>query len=374
MRCAAALYLVSLGSGCFAPKALVTMADGSTKEIADIRIGDELLSWDQQSKLAATSVVMALPVFPRAEEQMVEIVLQHASILATEDHRLWSRSSGLGSEVASMKLGEQLETEKLEAATVTDIRRNLSREGSEETKVVCLTVQPHRWFYVQGVRASGGGEGGGLLVHRRSVRGLSGVSANATAAQPEARKDPAAASAASASGSGSMSGWAIIGIISTVWFSVCCCCSCLASCAMAGSKAAFQKMQARRHLTAGFKGKLPATLNMTGVVLANGCQLPCNYTVCIADDGSLSGTCVRGNVSCNINGVVNREVILWTEVMINDPCEVVGTVTHNADGSLSIKAIFITNTGTEGTLDLIASSGTPMKVGKPLLTQVSGKV
>eukprot|EP00971_Amphidinium_carterae_P019968 393459-Amphidinium_carterae.1 len=78
--------------GCFTGETLVTLADGSRKPLQEVRLGEEVASWNQQLGEIATSVVTARPEFHRDYADMVQLVLPQGALVTTKDHPLWSQS------------------------------------------------------------------------------------------------------------------------------------------------------------------------------------------------------------------------------------------------------------------------------------------
>ncbi|CAK0857068.1 unnamed protein product, partial [Prorocentrum cordatum] len=164
------------GKGCFLGSAEVTLADGSRRQLRDVREGDLVASWDEELRRPAASAVRAVPEFDRDRAELVEISLPgERAFHATVDHPFWSRGRGVlvslhpnatreeyGLEAELMGPAEELEGERQEAVRVAGARRLRAAAGgapallrqspADAVKVTTLCLHPHHWFYVHGVR------------------------------------------------------------------------------------------------------------------------------------------------------------------------------------------------------------------------------
>eukprot|EP00930_Biecheleria_cincta_P064646 TRINITY_DN5026_c0_g2_i1.p1 TRINITY_DN5026_c0_g2~~TRINITY_DN5026_c0_g2_i1.p1 ORF type:complete len:1095 (-),score=133.32 TRINITY_DN5026_c0_g2_i1:56-2860(-) len=160
--------------GCFVPSSEVTLADGTRKQIKDVEIGEQVQSWDEVHGRPAISTVKAVPAFERARSELVEISLPNATILATEDHPIWSHGRGTlvsshpdstheeyGLNASSMLAHEVLHGDDHAPLQVLGLQRmttNLRslRAGPSQqagmTQVMTLCLHPHHWYFVQGAR------------------------------------------------------------------------------------------------------------------------------------------------------------------------------------------------------------------------------
>eukprot|EP00971_Amphidinium_carterae_P183397 3640088-Amphidinium_carterae.1 len=145
------------------------------------------MSWDDVEQRTAWSTVKAKPVFRRAVDDLVEVLLPHARVYTTRDHPFWSLSHNsivsvhpegtfeeYGMQTQPMAEGMELELENMlpvqikaivpaavsnDSAVQAEIRaspsmRQLRGGDAEENavEVMTLCLDPHHWFYVQGVR------------------------------------------------------------------------------------------------------------------------------------------------------------------------------------------------------------------------------
>lgn len=164
--------------GCFVGSTEVTMADGTRRPLEELRVGHEVLSWDDAAQIVTKSAVMGIPRFQRSAESIVDIKLPHAEIHATNDHPFWSRGRGAlvssspfetakeyGLEAMAMQVGEELESEDMQSVPVVDITHHQSFDTwpigsnfpneslvSGQVEVTTLCLHPFHWFYVHGVR------------------------------------------------------------------------------------------------------------------------------------------------------------------------------------------------------------------------------
>lgn len=75
------------GNACFTGDILVTLADGSTKPIMDIQVGDALLSWDTEKQQPVISYVTE--VIRHAAHEGGRLLLINGHIKVTEEHMLF---------------------------------------------------------------------------------------------------------------------------------------------------------------------------------------------------------------------------------------------------------------------------------------------
>eukprot|EP00930_Biecheleria_cincta_P010252 TRINITY_DN11225_c0_g8_i1.p1 TRINITY_DN11225_c0_g8~~TRINITY_DN11225_c0_g8_i1.p1 ORF type:complete len:1028 (-),score=143.93 TRINITY_DN11225_c0_g8_i1:113-3196(-) len=160
--------------GCFVPSSLVTMADGSRRQIQHVKVGDLVQSWDEENERPALSTVKAVPAFERFKRELVEIQLANTSILATEDHPFWSHTRGIlvsnHPEATSREYGlnasRMLESEVLHGddhaplpiiglsrlpANFRSLRAGDSTSAGM-TQVMTLCLHPHHWYFAEGAR------------------------------------------------------------------------------------------------------------------------------------------------------------------------------------------------------------------------------
>jgi len=125
------------GSSCFTAGTPITLADGSSKDVARVQVGDAVTSWDFEQKRQCAEVV--LDVMPPRNESIVEIRVMSdgsaniSTIRCTASHPFWVPGRGwasvdpeLGSEAAGVPTvallpGDRLLTRSGGAAVVAGI-------------------------------------------------------------------------------------------------------------------------------------------------------------------------------------------------------------------------------------------------------------
>ncbi|MET7380881.1 RICIN domain-containing protein [Streptomyces sp. NPDC005526] len=99
----------------------VLMADGTTKEIKDIRIGDAVLATDPESGRTETHTV-SRTIYTSDDTDFADITIDvgHARITATQHHPFWSPSAHRWTDGGDLRPGQTLRTSS--GATVTVLR------------------------------------------------------------------------------------------------------------------------------------------------------------------------------------------------------------------------------------------------------------
>jgi len=81
---------------CFTPDTLITMADGTTKRIADVMVGDMILGYDMT--IGGRVPVAVTEIIVREYTRMYEIEFADGRVLkASEDHPIYVRGKGFAS-------------------------------------------------------------------------------------------------------------------------------------------------------------------------------------------------------------------------------------------------------------------------------------
>lgn len=83
------------------------MADGKTKPIAEIALGDEVWSIDPETGEAGAREVIA--VWPH-EDQLLEFMVEGGSVTTTEDHHFWNQTDHGWQETRDIDPGDHLLT------------------------------------------------------------------------------------------------------------------------------------------------------------------------------------------------------------------------------------------------------------------------
>jgi RHS repeat-associated protein len=125
----------------------VLMADGSSKPIGKIKLGDKVKATDPRTGKTVTRTVTAL--HHNRDSDLVDVTVTDARgrvvvLHTTQHHPFWDDSQGRWVEAGSLRPGERLHTRSGAAATVAGVR---SFAGSAEMHD--LTVDDVHTFYVQ---------------------------------------------------------------------------------------------------------------------------------------------------------------------------------------------------------------------------------
>ncbi len=137
-------------SSCFLAGTQVTLADGSTKSIEDIKTGDIVLSYDLANKRTFPQVVSRLLV----HENVSGYLLVNDSLKVTGNHLVWSPSKNAWVHADTLVIGDTLMNSDGSAYAIESI------ENVNETNTVYNLSLPgpyHAYF------------AGGVLVHNEKI-------------------------------------------------------------------------------------------------------------------------------------------------------------------------------------------------------------
>ncbi|MGW0432215.1 polymorphic toxin-type HINT domain-containing protein [Micromonospora sp. NPDC003197] len=170
----------------FTGDTLVRMADGSTKPISKVRVGEKVLSTDpttgRTGAFAVTGVIVG-----EGQKELVEVEVDtdgtggsaSATVTATEGHPFWLPERNTWVDADDLTGGKRLQTSAGGTATVL-----ATRERTERTRVYNLTVDTTHTFYV----LAGGLD---LLVHNTDagcpIHGPSALPESTTGHRPPGR-------------------------------------------------------------------------------------------------------------------------------------------------------------------------------------------
>jgi RHS repeat-associated protein len=129
----------------FAPDTLVLMADGTTKPIRDVKVGDELKTTDPVTGVTRDEVVTQL--HDNLDTDMADVVVstgdnRAAVIHTTENHRFWDTSTFRWTVTADLRPGEQL------ASTDGNARVLAVHTATNARHMLNLTVAVTHTYYV----------------------------------------------------------------------------------------------------------------------------------------------------------------------------------------------------------------------------------
>jgi RHS repeat-associated protein len=139
----------------FTPETLVLMADGTTKPIAEVRIGDEVLATDPATSVTSSRKVTDTMI--HTDDNLMDLVVKTDlgidTIHTTDNHRVWNESLQSWVAVENLKSGDKLKTVNSLHAYVERLTRVEGQRSMHD-----LTVEIDHTFYVDGGN-------GAILVH-----------------------------------------------------------------------------------------------------------------------------------------------------------------------------------------------------------------
>lgn len=175
--CAAISLCFGESAGCFLPATKVTMADGSLREIGNVKIGEWVTSWDEDKQVSVAAKVMNIKRTQRLDLMQVKCANQSDIIVSTRDHPYWSvKQGGLISanpSLTQVNYGLEakifLDHELLQSIDGSAVKCEvLSRANSETLReVLTLQLEEHHWFFVEGVRVHNKGGGGCFVLNTK---------------------------------------------------------------------------------------------------------------------------------------------------------------------------------------------------------------
>ncbi|MFI7607424.1 polymorphic toxin-type HINT domain-containing protein [Micromonospora sp. NPDC049366] len=132
----------SCGAMSFSGDTHVLMADGTTKPIADIRTGDQVLATDPETGEQGRRVVTRVWVH---EDQLVDLKLDdNSSLTTTEDHPFWNQTKHRWQEAQDVTLGDRLLTPEGDGPAVNGIDWTTAHRAGAYN----LTVDDIHTYYV----------------------------------------------------------------------------------------------------------------------------------------------------------------------------------------------------------------------------------
>ncbi|WP_433393186.1 polymorphic toxin-type HINT domain-containing protein [Micromonospora sp. KLBMP9576] len=134
----------------FTGDTLVRMADGSTRPISKVRVGEKVLSADPTTGRTGAFAVTAV-IVGEGRKELVDVEVDTdggagsatATITATDGHPFWSTEQGTWVEAGDLAAGAELGTSGGGTTTVL-----ATRERTERERVYNLTVDTTHTFYV----------------------------------------------------------------------------------------------------------------------------------------------------------------------------------------------------------------------------------
>jgi RHS repeat-associated protein len=132
-----------IGAVCsFSGDTKVLMADGTTKPISEIEVGDEVLAYDPESGERGSRKVTHLWVH---EDLMLELELGRARVVTTEDHPFWSVTDQAWRQAEDLDVGDQVLSAEGRTVVVGGLDLSTTFSGTAYN----LTVDDIHTYFVQ---------------------------------------------------------------------------------------------------------------------------------------------------------------------------------------------------------------------------------
>nr|WP_260867331.1 polymorphic toxin-type HINT domain-containing protein [Streptomyces sp. SAJ15] len=130
----------------FLPGATVLLADGTRKNIEDVKVGDKVAATDPETGETSTREIVAT-IITEDDKQFTDLTIAgkagESSIIATDHHPFWSPSVGAWVDAGDLKPGVSLRTPDGDTVTVKGIRHFEKRQRTHN-----LTVSDVHTYYV----------------------------------------------------------------------------------------------------------------------------------------------------------------------------------------------------------------------------------
>lgn len=120
----------------------VRMADGTTKRIEEVKVGDLVLATDPTTGRTESRPVTAL-VVGQGQKDLVELQLSGGKLVATQGHPVWAGNRGAWVDAGDLDPGDRVVSADRRMAAVT-----ASREWTGYQRVYNLTVDGFHTYYV----------------------------------------------------------------------------------------------------------------------------------------------------------------------------------------------------------------------------------
>jgi hypothetical protein len=164
------------GGGSFTPNTQVVMADGTTKPLDQIQVGDRVEATDPQTGAKSAQTVTA--VWINHDTDLMDVTVKTATgtsvVHATQHHLFWDQNRNTWTEADQLTSGDQLHTDNGQAATVTS---TVIVPGAAD--MWDLTVQTTHDFYVVTTNTTA------VLVHNCEMLGAGGTQTTSTTLLPD---------------------------------------------------------------------------------------------------------------------------------------------------------------------------------------------
>ena len=136
------------GGGCFRKGTLIQLEGGKTKPIEHVRVGDEILCFDESGKVSVGKVSQTH--FHEKPEPLLRVKFWRGEIFITPNHWVLNQYGNF-IDIGAMTTHDAL------VDGMGHLRPILAAEVIEPESVYNLTVEPHHTFIADGVRVHNGG-------------------------------------------------------------------------------------------------------------------------------------------------------------------------------------------------------------------------
>ncbi|MFF1904678.1 polymorphic toxin-type HINT domain-containing protein [Kitasatospora sp. NPDC058218] len=138
-----------IGRNSFPAGTRVLMADGSTKPIEQVRVGDQVLSGDPAAGQTGARRVDAT-IYTPDDRDFTDLVVQTGAkagtLTATDHHPFWSENRQNWVDAADLQVGDQVRTASGATATVSDVRHRTTLQPAYNLSVSDL----HTYYVLAG--------------------------------------------------------------------------------------------------------------------------------------------------------------------------------------------------------------------------------
>lgn len=138
------------GPNSFTPDTAVVMADGSSKPIEEVNVGDRVLATDENTGKTVARPVVAL-IVGEGQKQLVDVTVdtdgdrgdQTGTVIATDGHPFWVVNDHRWTDAGQLRPGDRLRTPDGLLVTVL-----ATRQHTEHRRVHNLTIDGVHTYYV----------------------------------------------------------------------------------------------------------------------------------------------------------------------------------------------------------------------------------
>lgn len=138
-----------IGKNSFPAGTRVLMADGSTKPIEQVRVGDQVLSSDPATGATGARRVDGT-IYTPDDRDFTDLVVQTGAkagtLTATDHHPFWSENRQNWVDAADLQVGDQVRTASGTTATVSDVRHRTTLQAAYNLSVSDL----HTYYVLAG--------------------------------------------------------------------------------------------------------------------------------------------------------------------------------------------------------------------------------